>query len=646
MKINRIAIENFLAITQADINLADRGLVLIEGINSADSSAKSNGAGKSSLADALCWCLFGTTARGESGDDVVNSTKGKNCIVVTEILDGGMIYTITRHRKHAKGKNSLTVSAYNGLTTTDLTKGTDKLTQECVDQIIGTSYEVFTGSIYAGQEKMPDLPAMTDKNLKILIEEAAGIAALEAAYRESRDDLLKAETRMKDAEQAVTLAAMNEHSISTHLDNLQNSATAWTITQNTKIADLKAHLTTVELPKLKGLKSGLDALEADKVEDKLKAVDAKIAAVSAEQVELRRLEAAKTSADMLFLQAHEAEKKAMTESTLALKGVNEVKHKIGCPCDSCGRPLTEAELEKATEVATANLDAATKGLREANAKTVEMFQAQEKAAKALSDFQATMTDLGAETKLREELAERVSLLMTLRSQVQSLTEHLKSETQRLKDMTGEPSPFDTQITKTAAELLAAKTAVAAATAKVKSAEEELLLCKEVVKVFGPTGVRARILDDVTPYLNDQTSKYLSILSDGNLVATWSTLTKDAKGNMKEKFSIDVENATGGKKFGLISGGEKRKVRVATALALQDLVATRATKPIDIFIGDEIDDALDPAGLERLMIILEEKAKERGSVFIISHNDLKDHVSNVLTIEKTAAGETKITESIA
>jgi DNA repair exonuclease SbcCD ATPase subunit len=75
------------------------------------------------------------------------------------------------------------------------------------------------------------------------------------------------------------------------------------------------------------------------------------------------------------------------------------------------------------------------------------------------------------------------------------------------------------------------------------------------------------------------------------------------------------------------------VRIACALALQDLVARRATKPIELFVGDEIDDALDPAGIERLTTILEEKARERGSVFIISHSDLKDWIRNTITVTR-------------
>ncbi|CAI6214319.1 hypothetical protein DJICPGNB_25920 [Escherichia coli] len=87
-----------------------------------------------------------------------------------------------------------------------------------------------------------------------------------------------------------------------------------------------------------------------------------------------------------------------------------------------------------------------------------------------------------------------------------------------------------------------------------------------------------------------------------------------------------------KSFQTLSGGEKRKVRIACSLALQDLVSNRASKNIDLFIGDEIDDALDTAGLERLMGILESKARERGTVLIISHKEMKSWFRETITLE--------------
>ena len=64
MKIGNVNIEGFMAIGSAVLGLADRGLVLIQGINKDDASAQSNGSGKSTIPDAISWCLYGVTARG------------------------------------------------------------------------------------------------------------------------------------------------------------------------------------------------------------------------------------------------------------------------------------------------------------------------------------------------------------------------------------------------------------------------------------------------------------------------------------------------------------------------------------------------------------------------------------------------------
>ena len=148
------------------------------------------------------------------------------------------------------------------------------------------------------------------------------------------------------------------------------------------------------------------------------------------------------------------------------------------------------------------------------------------------------------------------------------------------------------------------------------------------QVYAPAGVRSHILTAITPFLNDRTAKYLSTMSDGNISAVWSTMDTTKKGEVRDNFNIAVEKAGFSKDFRGLYGGEKRKVR----LALQDMVASRASKSIQLFIGDKIDDALDSAGLERLMGILEAKARERGTVMIVSHKEMKSWFRETITLE--------------
>jgi DNA repair exonuclease SbcCD ATPase subunit len=108
VKILSVTAHNFLTVGSkcSPLSLDSRGLLLIQGENQDDPSAKSNGAGKSSFPDALCWALYGVTARGVTGDAVVNEKAKKDCCVIVVLQDGDIVYKIERYRKHKTFKNS------------------------------------------------------------------------------------------------------------------------------------------------------------------------------------------------------------------------------------------------------------------------------------------------------------------------------------------------------------------------------------------------------------------------------------------------------------------------------------------------------------------------------------------------------------
>jgi DNA repair exonuclease SbcCD ATPase subunit len=265
--------------------------------------------------------------------------------------------------------------------------------------------------------------------------------------------------------------------------------------------------------------------------------------------------------------------------------------------------------------------------REAINAEIEVVRAEIAKIDALPKPEALMQEIkDIDAKLQEVAAAQRPLL--------SMVQQIRNQESNLENLKMTVNPYTALLLKEKDQALEFVTKLDSGRKALKEAETTLEVTEDVVKVFGPAGVRAQILDTVTPFLNERTSEYLSTLSDGNITAVWSTLTLNKAGEIKEKFSIDVEHAKGGKSFGLLSGGEKRKVRLSAMLALQDLVASRATKPIQLFIGDELDTALDVNGLERLMSVMERRAKDNGTVIMISHSDLKDWCDNVTTITKT------------
>ena len=633
MEIASLKLQNFLTIGEAHLELDGRGLLLIQGINLDDTSTRSNGAGKSSIVDALSWAIYGETARNESGDDIVNDVAKKNTAVIVELRDGAEHYIIERYRKHGVFKNQLRVFAKlpDG-TLSPLHKGSEKETQLVIDKIMGCAHDVFVGSIYAGQEKMPDLPGMTDKFLKLLVEEAAGVSELAEAYEltnklvtAGEKNLAVIRTQLANAEQKVETARAAAAEAVEQRDLFESTRRDRAKEELKKVPPLKAE----KQDRLKEL-GELNLPELLKRRDEL----------------LAKLDAHKPLQDQAALlqraqaQAHataEREKTTLLHLKRALDKAKvdlaNVVGRIGTPCGECGKPYCEHDIEAAEKIAEkAVADAQIKQDDQA-AKARAALADAGLAAKAFEDHVAKIPDVSVVSTEVRELASKISRAQSLEGLIAQAETQIKAVMDTAAAKLTEPNQWGPHVDARAEALRVAEADLAEVKAKATDIEDEYIILCGCQKVFGPAGVRAEILDTVTPFLNAQTADYLGALSDGNISATWSTLTRNAKGELKEKFSIQVENVKGGKKFGLQSGGEKRKVRLATALALQDLQASRATKPIGLFMADEIDDALDAPGLERLMGVLDRKARERGTVLVISHNALTDWIDNVITVTK-------------
>lgn len=641
MYFGKLSIKNFLVIGEAEVDLHNCGLTLIEGRNEDDESANSNGAGKSSLVDALCWCLYGVTGRGVSGDAVINKKAKKECVVGVEVWTEGLnCYYIERGRKSKRLGNNLIVQHVivdgNDVGSgCELTKTTVADTQALVNDLLGCSYEIFTSSIYAVQEKMPDLPALTDKALKTLIEEAAGIDKLqkvsEIAHAKYQDCVrLTTETQGKIENLASELSNNKKllddvvYERETHIRNATLERA-----QQLRYKDLLES----ELKKASALP--VEAVEA--IEKKKAEIQAKIdeySFIEAKGAEKQRLAMSAQSHCVMTKKEIEKEKEKIADLN---KEINNLEAKIGTHCSECGKVYQAEDLETAKKAIETQIANKTKEVL----KQIEDFKNQVAEAKVLAkdaeDFKKSMPSvtklMSAMNELNERLKKNQDVQFQIDTQKREL-QNLKKTIEATEEVTvkGE-TPYNKTI-KTLEESIAKleKDKKERESEHEKYAEQQKI-AEAVDELYSRKGIRAHILDTVTPFLNERTAFYLNTLSDGEITATWQTLTKTAKGDFKEKFSIDVQSVKGANCFAGLSGGEKRKVRVATSMALQDLVASRAKKPIDLYIADEVDHALDASGLERMMSILEEKAKQFGTALVISHNSLRDWIDNSIVVTK-------------
>lgn len=629
MKILNLSIENFMTIGKAEVELNNKGLVLIQGRNEDDSSAESNGAGKSTLLNSLCWVLYGETASGLKADQVVNRKAGKGTRVAVTVEDDGKRYTIARHRKHPKGKNHLQVFSEDG----EITKGTDKLTQEMVVRLFGCSKDVFLASIYASQEGMADLPGMTDKNLKAIVEEAAGIDRLTRAYDIARDRHNTAATRLASEETKLESLTAQVRSLIEESKSLRETSAKWESERNERIEKAKAEHARLESEYEEYILSITDDRSADEVRAEIEEVKAKIAGADSyrdlefeAKGKVASAEAAKEHLTRQYADLAQSAKK-MAEMS------KNVADQVGTPCGECGKPYEAGDLSSICE---SHKNKARDYVAKANELKPQIEEADNAidAAKAEYDrIVAGRPDTSKEAERLSKLNDELIAIGRLEASAKSIKDKAESALKAAESIALETNPYASMAEAKLAKAKELRSQMEDLTATVELGRrniKELLAAREV---FSPKGVRNHILEAVTPFLNERTAHYLNAMSDGAISAVWQTVEMTKRGEAKDKFSISVNNVHGADSFAGLSGGEKRKVRIATTLALQDLVASRATKNIELFVGDEIDDALDEAGLERLMGILEEKAIERGTVMVISHNDLKSWIRQTVTVVK-------------
>ncbi|MEH4256480.1 AAA family ATPase [Klebsiella pneumoniae] len=629
MKFLTLEVENFMALANAKVELDQRGLVLIQGVNAGDSSAASNGAGKSTLMNSLMWCIYGETSHGVKGDDVLSTGHEKNCRVKVTIEDEGKRYAIIRHRKHKEFKNRLIVRGEDG----DMTKGKDSLTQEFVERLIGASKEVFMASIYASQEAMPDLPGMSDKNLKTIVEEAAGVDRLTKAYAIARERANAAAARMETTKTKMDACLSLVESAQNELESAKTSSEAWERDRSERLDVVRADLVGAEVT-LTEVEMELRSLP-EQIRDTENAIGKereKLASKEEHDAKLVKVRGAITDIRASIRITENIQKEAIQRARAFKVKAEEVNTKVGEPCPTCGKAYCVEDLstvkESFVEQARSEISQA-----QASATSVAKYQEHlEKALKIESSLVASTPDVSAIISRIEQLTKELGTLRHREKEVvavEALVARARSEVDRI---TKEINPFLAVIKRHEESLAANKSNYGVLKTELKNIQEQALLLDKARLVYSPAGVRSHILTSVTPFLNAQTAEYLNTLSDGNIVAEWSTMESTKKGEWRDKFNISVRKIGASKTFQTLSGGEKRKVRIACSLALQDLVASRASKNIELFIGDEIDDALDTAGLERLMGILEAKARERGTVMIISHKEMKSWFRETITVE--------------
>ncbi|GAB4468894.1 MAG: hypothetical protein Kow00124_03570 [Anaerolineae bacterium] len=166
-----------------------------------------NGAGKSSLLDAITWALWGR-ARARRDDDLIHGEEIEMTVIFT-FESGGNLYRVTRFRsRQGRGRSELLLEVADGDEWRNITENTIRNTQQKIDSILHLNYETFINSAYLVQGRADEFTKKGPAERKAILGEILGLQQwafyeerVKEALREGANDARYLEDRIREIDE-------------------------------------------------------------------------------------------------------------------------------------------------------------------------------------------------------------------------------------------------------------------------------------------------------------------------------------------------------------------------------------------------------------------------------------------------------------
>jgi DNA repair exonuclease SbcCD ATPase subunit len=647
MKFGYLVIENFFRVKAMTINLVDPGLFAVLGKN--EDTGESNEAGKSTIFEALCWCLWGRYAAGgaRAGDEVVNPEVGKNCYVCLEIWDGENRYLIIRTRMHEQHGNILSIEKEN-LEGRDykeniaLTARNVKSTTKLIEDILGMNYETFVRGYYFPQEGVQSFGFMTDGGLKeFFLTELLDLSWIKDAHEKAKahhKDLLE---ELRNIDTGREHASSRLEGLETQLVTLNLKGNYWKEERNEKLKELGKEIRS-EKEKLELIQENSEAI-GKKIEE----IERSIAVLGADRdwnVILVKCESKylKYVADVSSLEPKvEALKAEIEECTLQLEQIDDLP---GTNCNECGSLLDHSHLKfvKPKLVQRSrDLKSKWEALMISDGKYGDSYQTKVRERDALEkEIEGLKKKIEKQKENDKQIVELKSKLSSLENaaNVEFIQRTIDDRKKQMVKKAKEKNPYIELFEDVATKIKETNNKIVEFDDQHDGTSTASLDAEFWVEAFSAQGIQSFVLDSVTHQLNRLIASYLVELSDGRISARFSTVTQNASGEWREKFKLEINNMDGGNSYVSLSGGAKRRVDVAVALAVSEYKRSHTLKELEFLVLDEATSGMDQYWTERFVTLLKNRLTNSAKYFI-THQQLNSSWFDDTVIAIKRNGET-------
>lgn len=574
------------------------GLYFMRGENRKEPRLGANGAGKSTVWEALCWVLFGKTSRGLKAGDTGQwgSKRGTSVHLVFEsdITGTRTLYCVKRTWK----PNSWVLVNMSADNSTDLTKdGTNPLLA-----MLRLQFEPFLHSVFMSQrgdmflDLKPEPKAQLFSSVMDLDKWLQYVSAASASA-EAQDK----QSRKLESEQA-SLRGQLEAS---GTEDLEASADEFERKRKTKLAqigdDYAKALKRAEQAKLR---ANLALSDADKVcGDAAHVFKNCDEAEAEERFALRQLRAAEDTLIGLQRDLDHAEK----HNTAVQRGE-------GCP--TCGRPFNsreQAELEvQADELYGEARVAANQAQKVVN----DLRQEWERINKLLQEIRRCRDEVQC---LEDDANAEVRNARRDHELEERKLDQLEEEAERLEQ---EKNPFADMLETNQERLQRARDKHHQVSAQLDRSHEKYALYSFWVRGFKE--VRLQLIAEALEQLEIEVNNELTALGLINWELHFDVDSETKKGTLSRGFSVSVLSPHNDERvpWEAWSGGESQRLRLAAQCGLANLIRDRTGCELGLEVWDEPTEGLSEEGITDLMNALKERAIREGrTIWVVDHRSL-------------------------
>jgi len=544
---------------------------------------------------------------------VVRRNGSGGCAVKVVFKKGEAEYQVARYRNHSTFQNRVVfkVKLNEEAEPLDISGSSIRETEAKIVAELGFSFDIFKNTICHGQGLPYRFAQATDAEKKEIFDEILDLSWIADTRERVRRTIMEYDKKLEKVRNRVSENRLRLEMLREQVDEVKERGKNDLDEDESVPVDTEALQQEVEVCK-KAISECRKKVEGISRREK--------------REEEKKVAASKRVAEMRYaIGVMEKEKRAFEEV------MKKNEKMVGKPCPTCGRLIGKDTLDKFVDIKRRAIEVVAKKLEKEKRQYAAVSRLSKQIEKSLTTLRREKMDL--EIEIREQEERRMGFQEKLAGAEARKRERRKQRRVREKEIKEKVDRIEKDMNEVL-EKIAVLEDMETLYKSVKGALEFWL------EGFSNRGIKSLVLDNVIPFLNTTAAMYSSALMDGRAQIRFNTQRETSKGELRDKFVVEVSNESGSN-YNQSSGGEKRRVDVVVLLTLHDLIARQSGVDTNFQIFDEVVENLDATGTERLLELLRIRSEERG-IYVISHDsELASHFDSYIKVRKNRSGVSSI-----